>query len=516
MASRSAPTQALAKTKVEPGRAPPRRAGPHVPRPPWAPVHKRTHPLAPASAEPAADRIPEPKESARLELAGGGAPGPPPPPEPPRPPNRTGLPDELKAGIEALSGLAIDDVRVHRNSSAPASLGALAYAQGSDIHLAPGQERHLPHEAWHVVQQKQGRVAGSLQRFGSAGNSTTRGNDDPRLEAEATRMGESAERWAARADARNGLASGGKPPRPVAAPPACVAPIQLTSYSDIRQQLVDRSRTREKNIVYRRILADLVDLAVQEQAIDNLIASVDASASASSSSEESKEPEADEHQPFKVLREALEALEAVRRRTHALIQSADDAASTAFLTSTREARNNALEKLKAELKQKLEDLKAVETQIDNKANARSERLSAGTRNRSLMPTRTPQAGFEMEFPDVWVLDPGRAMPKARQYLLGSLADPDFNVTVGLAKARYSKRTIVFGSPEGTWEGTADTTLAECSNLEIVTKPLTAEQWQEEGGAAEADRHNFLAFQKRLSGLPSGRLLHPAEALPESE
>ena len=33
---------------------------------------------------------------------------------------------------------------------------ALAYAQGSDIHLAPGQEQHLPHEAWHVVQ------AGSL------------------------------------------------------------------------------------------------------------------------------------------------------------------------------------------------------------------------------------------------------------------------------------------------------------------------------------------------------------------
>ncbi|MEM7041075.1 MAG: DUF4157 domain-containing protein [Bacteroidota bacterium] len=35
---------------------------------------------------------------------------------------------------------------------------AHAYDQGTDIHIGPGQEKHLPHEAWHVVQQKQGRV----------------------------------------------------------------------------------------------------------------------------------------------------------------------------------------------------------------------------------------------------------------------------------------------------------------------------------------------------------------------
>ena len=73
-------------------------------------------------------------------------------------PNRTGMPDQLKAGIESLSGLSMDHVRVHYNSAQPASLKALAYAQGSDIHLGPGQEKHLPHEAWHVVQQAQGRV----------------------------------------------------------------------------------------------------------------------------------------------------------------------------------------------------------------------------------------------------------------------------------------------------------------------------------------------------------------------
>jgi hypothetical protein len=40
----------------------------------------------------------------------------------------------------------------------PGALGAQAYAQGSDIHVGPGQEQHLPHEAAHVVQQKQGQV----------------------------------------------------------------------------------------------------------------------------------------------------------------------------------------------------------------------------------------------------------------------------------------------------------------------------------------------------------------------
>lgn len=104
--------------------------------------------------------------------------------------NRTGLPDRLKAGVESLSGLAMDDVRVHRNSSAPAALGALAFAQGSDIHLAPGQEKHLPHEAWHVVQQKQRRVKPTLQMKNVAING------DAALEREADLMGATALRTA--------------------------------------------------------------------------------------------------------------------------------------------------------------------------------------------------------------------------------------------------------------------------------------------------------------------------------
>jgi len=97
--------------------------------------------------------------------------------------NNTGMPDQLKSGIESLSGYAMDDVKVHYNSAKPAQMQAHAYAQGTDIHLAPGQEQHLPHEAWHVVQQKQGRVKATTQLKGEAIN------DDPGLEHEADVMG---------------------------------------------------------------------------------------------------------------------------------------------------------------------------------------------------------------------------------------------------------------------------------------------------------------------------------------
>jgi hypothetical protein len=98
--------------------------------------------------------------------------------------NNTGLPDALKTGVEHLSGYAMDDVKVHYNSNKPAQLQAHAYAQGTDIHLGVGQERHLPHEAWHVVQQKQGRVQPTKQLKGKVAL-----NDDYGLEKEADIMG---------------------------------------------------------------------------------------------------------------------------------------------------------------------------------------------------------------------------------------------------------------------------------------------------------------------------------------
>ncbi len=94
------------------------------------------------------------------------------------------LPDNVKHGVESLSGISMDDVKVHYNSAKPAQLNAHAYAQGTDIHIASGQEKHLPHEAWHVVQQKQGRVRPTTMMKAKVPI-----NDDQGLEKEADVMG---------------------------------------------------------------------------------------------------------------------------------------------------------------------------------------------------------------------------------------------------------------------------------------------------------------------------------------
>ncbi|MFB9241366.1 DUF4157 domain-containing protein [Massilia antarctica] len=95
----------------------------------------------------------------------------------------TQLPRRLRVGIERLAGLGMHGVRVYRNSARPAQLQARAFAQGDDIHLAPGEEQLLPHETWHLVQQRQGRVGVTMRAAGHAIN------DDAGLEREADAMG---------------------------------------------------------------------------------------------------------------------------------------------------------------------------------------------------------------------------------------------------------------------------------------------------------------------------------------
>ncbi len=143
------------------------------------PHQQHTHQAETTVMSPTARQVATPVAETRLA-----DPTPAPPIQRAEQPNRTGLPDNLKSGIESLSGYSMDDVRVHYNSSSPAQLNAHAYAQGTDIHVAPGQERHLPHEAWHVVQQKQGRVKATRQL-----RSKVAINDDPGLEKEADVMG---------------------------------------------------------------------------------------------------------------------------------------------------------------------------------------------------------------------------------------------------------------------------------------------------------------------------------------
>ena len=93
------------------------------------------------------------------------------------------MPTQLRAGLESLSGVSMDDVAVHYNAAEPAQLSAHAFTKGTDIYLGPGQERHLGHEAWHAVQQKQGRVRPTTDLGG------VEINDSSALEREADRMG---------------------------------------------------------------------------------------------------------------------------------------------------------------------------------------------------------------------------------------------------------------------------------------------------------------------------------------
>ena len=97
--------------------------------------------------------------------------------------NNTGLPDNLKFGMESLSGISLDDVKVNYNSDKPSDLGAHAYAEGNQIHVAGGQEKHLAHEAWHVIQQKQNRVDANSELRGK------KVNNSENLEREADVMG---------------------------------------------------------------------------------------------------------------------------------------------------------------------------------------------------------------------------------------------------------------------------------------------------------------------------------------
>jgi hypothetical protein len=63
-------------------------------------------------------------------------------------------PDFIEDGIEELYGHDMSDVKVHYNSSKPSQLSNDAFDQGKQISLSDTDEKHLSHEAWHVVQQE--------------------------------------------------------------------------------------------------------------------------------------------------------------------------------------------------------------------------------------------------------------------------------------------------------------------------------------------------------------------------
>jgi uncharacterized protein DUF4157 len=134
--------------------------------------------------------------------------------------NGSPLPESLQRKMGAAFQADFSDVRVHQGPDA-ASLSALAFTQGRDIHFAPGRynpsslegQKIIAHELAHVIQQRQGRVAVPQGRSVPL-------NADPILEAEADTLG--AKAVAGQSVAATGAGSGAKS----IISPAGSAPIQ--------------------------------------------------------------------------------------------------------------------------------------------------------------------------------------------------------------------------------------------------------------------------------------------------
>jgi len=102
----------------------------------------------------------------------------------------TALPDSVRGKMERSFGASFAGVSVHQDGRADA-MGAKAYAQGDQIHMAAGQydpasragQSLIGHELSHVVQQREGRAAGGQGKGGAV-------VADRGLEAEADRHGE--------------------------------------------------------------------------------------------------------------------------------------------------------------------------------------------------------------------------------------------------------------------------------------------------------------------------------------
>jgi len=106
----------------------------------------------------------------------------------------TKMPEQVQTKMETSLGADFSDVSIHKDSSKATDVGALAYAQGSDVHFAPGQfkpdshagQELLGHELTHIVQQREGRVSANIQKKGM------NINNDPGLENEADQLGKKA------------------------------------------------------------------------------------------------------------------------------------------------------------------------------------------------------------------------------------------------------------------------------------------------------------------------------------
>lgn len=167
------------------------------------------------------------------------------------------LPGPVLASMERSFAMDLSAVRIHQGDEA-AEQGALAYAQGADLHFAPGQydpysKRGLAllgHELAHVAQHAEGRAPGP-QAKGAGG--------DPSLEAEADAMGARAAR--------------GEPARPAGA-------LRLTALRDpdgAIQRMIDQAapaRSSDWPTIERYLFRTLINQRKQtfEQAVEEYVA----------------------------------------------------------------------------------------------------------------------------------------------------------------------------------------------------------------------------------------------------
>ena len=101
--------------------------------------------------------------------------------------NKTGLPDNVKQGMESFFQTDFSSVRIHPESAKAPEVGALAYTQDTDIHFAPGQfkpdtsagKELIAHELTHAKQRKEKQIDPTI----SVGGMPV--NDDKSLEGEA-------------------------------------------------------------------------------------------------------------------------------------------------------------------------------------------------------------------------------------------------------------------------------------------------------------------------------------------
>ena len=75
-----------------------------------------------------------------------------------REPGGVPLPAAIQKEYEEKSGVPLDDVRVHYDSSIPSEFNAKAFTYGNAIYLGVGEQNSLEHEVVHTIQQKLGIV----------------------------------------------------------------------------------------------------------------------------------------------------------------------------------------------------------------------------------------------------------------------------------------------------------------------------------------------------------------------